>query len=252
MTLIGFSAFTIQERPELLDPVYQMCVGVWPDFLIHDPIVNQYWPDLYRVYPDFQFVLVEDGTDSVIGVGNSLPIAWEQDPLYLPDEGVDWVLAHEFRGNPVKQPARTQVALQIIVKETFRGKHLSTHLIRKMVDIGRAHGLKNLFAPVRPTQKCNYPLVPMESYIQWKNDDNLPFDAWIRIHHLLGAQIVKVCPKALQISGSVSDWESWTKMRFSESGRYIVPGALVPVEIDCELNQGIYVEPNVWMHHPIR
>lgn len=120
-----------------------------------------------------------------------------------------------------------------------------------MVDIGRAHGLENLYAPVRPTQKCNYPLVPMENYIQWKNDDQLPFDSWIRIHRLLGAQIVRVCPKALQISGTVADWESWTKMRFPESGRYIVPGALVPVEIDCEHNQGIYIEPNVWMHHHI-
>jgi hypothetical protein len=91
----------------------------------------------------------------------------------------------------------------------------------------------------------------MENYIQWKNDDQLPFDSWIRIHHLLGAQIVRVCPKALQISGTVADWESWTKMRFPESGRYIVPGALVPVEIDCEHNQGIYIEPNVWMHHHI-
>lgn len=89
MTLTGFSAFTIQERPELLDQVHQMCAGVWPDFLIHDPIVNQYWPDLYRVYPDFQFVLVEDSKDCVVGVGNSLPIAWEQEPVYLPDEGVD-------------------------------------------------------------------------------------------------------------------------------------------------------------------
>ena len=41
-------------------------------------------------------------------------------------------------------------------------------------------------------------------------------------------------------------------MRFPESGMYIVPGALVPVEIDHDANQGTYVEPNVWMRHPLR
>ena len=31
---------------------------------------------------------------------------------------------------------------------------------------------------------------------------------------------------------------------------YVVPGALVPVEIDRERDEGLYVEPNVWMVHP--
>ena len=41
-------------------------------------------------------------------------------------------------------------------------------------------------------------------------------------------------------------------MRFPESGRYIVPGALVPVTIDRRQNVRLYVEPNVWMRHPVR
>ena len=39
------------------------------------------------------------------------------------------------------------------------------------------------------------------------------------------------------------------EMEFPESGAYVVPGALVPVEIDREAYQGVYVEPNVWMQH---
>jgi hypothetical protein len=30
-----------------------------------------------------------------------------------------------------------------------------------------------------------------------------------------------------------------------------VPGALEPVEMDVEADTGVYVEPNVWMHHAI-
>ena len=39
-------------------------------------------------------------------------------------------------------------------------------------------------------------------------------------------------------------------MTFPETGAYVVPGALVPVEIDRERDEGLYVEPNVWMIHP--
>ena len=245
------TAYTLKERPELLEAVRELCIKTWPYFMDQDPIVKRYWSDLYRIYPDFQYVMVESKTDSVIGVGNSLPVAWQSDPINLPDGGVDWMLENEFRGLALEQQARTQIALQIVVKDTFRGKGISALMIRKMMEIGRVHGLRDLFAPVRPTQKCSYPLVPIERYIQWKNDLELPFDAWIRVHHKLGAKIVKICARSLYISGTVSDWESWTKLRFPESGLYIVPGALVPVEIDCRLNQGVYVEPNVWMHHPI-
>jgi hypothetical protein len=39
-------------------------------------------------------------------------------------------------------------------------------------------------------------------------------------------------------------------MTFPETGADVVPGALVPVEIDRERDEGLCVEPNVWMVHP--
>jgi hypothetical protein len=49
----------------------------------------------------------------------------------------------------------------------------------------------------------------------------------------------------------VAEWEEWTGMAFPESGDYVVPGALVPVQIDRERDEGRYVEPNVWMRHAV-
>lgn len=40
-------------------------------------------------------------------------------------------------------------------------------------------------------------------------------------------------------------------MAFPESGHYVVPGALQPVAIDCERDEGCYEDPNVWMRHPV-
>jgi hypothetical protein len=35
------------------------------------------------------------------------------------------------------------------------------------------------------------------------------------------------------------------------SGSFVIPGALVPVEIDVARDGGIFVEPNQWMLHPV-
>jgi hypothetical protein len=50
--------------------------------------------------------------------------------------------------------------------------------------------------------------------------------------------------------GHGGGWEEWTEIALPESGAHVVPGALVPVEIDRERDAGLYVEPNVWMVHP--
>ena len=113
------------------------------------------------------------------------------------------------------------------------------------------HHLNALIAPVRPNLKHRYPLTPIERYIGWKHDSGLPFDPWLRTHARIGATIMKVCPLSMTIPGTAADWEKWTEMRFPESGRYVIPGALNPIDIDLETDTGTYIEPNVWMKHAI-
>jgi hypothetical protein len=141
-------------------------------------------------------------------------------------------------------------ALQILIAPECRGQGLSSRMIQRMAEIGRDHGLHTLIAPVRPTFKHRYPLVPMERYIAWRRADGTHLDPWLRTHERLGAEIVKVAPQSSTIPGTVAEWEEWAEMAFPETGAYVVPGALVPVEIDRERDQGLYVEPNVWMVHP--
>ena len=87
-----------------------------------------------------------------------------------------------------------------------------------MRDAVAARGLSDLVAPVRPSQKHVYPLTPMERYVEWRRDDGKLLDAWLRTHEQAGAELVKVAPTSMRISGSVGDWESWTGMRFPDSG----------------------------------
>jgi len=140
-------------------------------------------------------------------------------------------------------------ALQILIAPECRGQGLSSRMIGRMTEIGRDHGRDTLIAPVRPTLKHRYPLTPMERYIGWRRPDGTHFDPWLRTHERLGAEIAKVATRSMRVPGSVGEWEEWTEMTFPETGAYVVPDALVPVEIDRERDEGLYVEPNVWMVH---
>ena len=221
----------------------------WPEFMLHDDISGDYWPHLFTVFPDFQFVLCDDD-DDILAACNSIPLVWDQTPEGLPERGwqgalIEGFALHESGGQP-----NTLCALAAVVSPDHRGKRISQHGIQAMRQLAVQHGLMNgLIAPVRPSHKARYPLISTSDYMQWTTAEGLPFDPWLRVHARLGAEILKVASLSMTITSTVIDWETWTGMRFPQTGTYVVPEALVPVEIDRENDQGRYVEPNVWMHH---
>jgi hypothetical protein len=124
-------------------------------------------------------------------------------------------------------------------------------MVQAMRAIGQAKGFKYLVAPVRPNQKSQYPLIRIDDYIEWTNEEGLPFDAWLRVHAHAGAKIIKPCHEAMNIRGTRAEWQEWTGLKFPQSGAYYIPGALNPVEINLEKDEGVYIEPNVWMVHEL-
>ena len=49
----------------------------------------------------------------------------------------------------------------------------------------------------------------------------------------------------------MAEWEEWTETPFPESGTYVFPHGLAPLEIDREADLGGYWEPNVWVRHRV-
>jgi GNAT superfamily N-acetyltransferase len=222
--------------------------GIWPEFLYHDAVLERLFGRVMSEYAEFQFYAWDDQRGEVVGVGMAVPASWDGDPAALLDGGLDAVVEARFaEGAP--EP-NVLCALQILLAGEFRAQGLSSRMIRRMAEIGRDHGLGTLIAPVRPTLKHLYPLTTMQRYITWRRPDRTHFDPWLRTHERLGAEIAKVAPHSSTIAGSVAEWEEWAQMAFPETGSYVVSGALVPVEIDRERDEGLYVEPNVWMVHP--
>jgi hypothetical protein len=110
-------------------------------------------------------------------------------------------------------------------------------------------GLSRLIAPVRPSLKDRYPTIPIKRYARWTRPDGEPFDPWVRVHTRMGARIGPAIPRSLHIAGTVPEWESWTRMRFPETGDYVFPAGLATVRIDREQDTGEYWEPNIWIIH---
>jgi GNAT superfamily N-acetyltransferase len=238
---------TRAERPGKL-PHADSLAAPWPEFMYHDPVFERLFGRVIAEYAEFHFYVWDDEREEVVGAGNAIPGAWDGDGASLPDGGVDAVVEARFAE---RTPTPTVLcALQILIAPECRGQGLSSRMIERMREIGRAHGLDTLIAPVRPNLKHRYPLTPIESYIAWRRPDGTLLDPWLRTHERLGAEIVKVAPESMRVAGTVAEWEQWAEMAFPETGSYVVPGALVPVEIDRERDEGLYLEPNVWMVHP--
>lgn len=206
---------------------------------------------LHELVPDYQFAFLDEQTGSPAAIGNSIPIRWDGDPATLPTRGIDAVLEDGVDCLRQGAPPTAAAALTIVVVADRLGKGISGSAVRAMAEVARRHGLSDLVAPVRATDKHRYPLIPMQRYIRWRRDDGWSFDPWIRVHQQVGGEILGAAPEAMRITGMVSDWERWTRMAFPETGSYVVPGALVPVEIDRERDLGDYREPACWMRHRI-
>jgi GNAT superfamily N-acetyltransferase len=220
---------------------------VWPEFMYHDDVLDRLFGRVVAEYPEFLFYAWDDEREEVVGAGHAVPAAWDGVIANLPDRGIDAVVEARFAEGAPKP--NVLCALQILIAPEHRGQGLSRRMIERMAEIGRDQGLETLIAPVRPTLKQRYPLTPIERYLSWRRQDGTHLDPWLRTHERLGADIVKVAPESMRVSGTVAEWEAWTEMALPASGAYVVPGALAPIQIDRERDEGVYVEPNVWMVH---
>ena len=238
-------------------PDYRKLAGAigdasWPEFMMHDSIANDYWHELFDRFGEYQFALMDTETHRMAAMGNSLPFRWEEDLSALPEGGWDWVFLKAVEDHKNGITPNIQSAIQIAIHPDYQSQGLSSTMIQAMRAIGESKGFKHLVAPVRPNQKSKYPLISIDDYIKWTNDEGLPFDAWLRVHARLGARILKPCHEAMIMRATRAEWETWTDLKFPQSGTYFIPGALNPMEMDLEKDEGIYVEPNVWMVHTIK
>jgi GNAT superfamily N-acetyltransferase len=245
---VSVRALTFAERPDLADrgPTSE---DVWPEYNLHGDAFADWWLPLLEELPEYQFALYDDAADVVVAEAHTGPLAWNGDDRDLPD-GIDDALQRAVSAHRAGASVDTLCAFAAEVSPTKRGRGLAVQILQAMSELARRHGLRRLIAPLRPSSKERYPLVPIERYVTWRRDDGQLFDPWMRLHERLGARVATPLPRSMRITGTVAEWERWIDLPLPESGTYVFPRGLAPLRVDREADHAAYWEPNVWMLHP--
>ena len=230
------------DRPDLREIRYEQLSSLtFPEYLQNNAMGDRFWGRLYTDFPDFQVALL-DG-DELVAEAHALPVPWDGTLEGLPS---GWDEGFELGMTSGLEPGAL-MALAISVQPGRQGQRLSSRMIQAFRDTARAAGLEHVLAPVRPTWKERYPLIPIEDYVNWRREDGMHFDPWLRIHERVGGEILTVAPQSMTMEAPVSDWEEWTEMRFPADGEYVFPRALATLVVKDGV--GRHVEPNVWVRH---
>jgi GNAT superfamily N-acetyltransferase len=246
---------TFAERPDLLGKVFGREIqSAVPEFMRHDPVGALYYADgILERYCEFGLVAVDPAEpEHPVARAFCVPFAFRDgrsSRAELPDAGWDavirWGLEDQFLG---RRPNAVS-ALEIMVTPRLQGRGISRLMLTAMRDNVRRLGFRDLYAPLRPTEKDKEPLTPFAEYAARRRADGLPFDAWIRVHVRAGAEIVKIAPRSMIVAGTPAEWRGWTGLPFDQSGLALMPGALSPIHVSLEQDHAVYVEPNLWVHH---
>jgi GNAT superfamily N-acetyltransferase len=238
---------TSGERHDLDEEARAAFHPTWPEFIFHDPVSAQYIDRVEDYFPRYDVMLLDQGR--VMAGAWAVPLRWNGQVNGLPDRGYDGALISSVTGHENGEPADTLCIMAAAVRADRQGTGLAGQALTALRERAVDTGLRRVIAPVRPALKSRYPITPMDSFARWMRADGLHIDPWIRTHQRLGAIILAPAPKAMTITGTVAEWEEWTGMAFPDSGRYVVPDGLDPVDIDREQDRGTYEETNLWMQH---
>jgi GNAT superfamily N-acetyltransferase len=233
------------DRPDLLEIRFEtLTAKTFPEYMNHNE-PGRNWGRLYTDFPDFQVGLLDED-DELVAEAHAIPVAWDGTVAGLPsgwDEGFE-------SGMAMAEPPTSLMAIAISVEPSRQGKRLSGRMLEAFREGARAAGLSGgVIAPVRPTRKERYPLIPIESYMTWRRPDGSHFDPWLRIHEVVGGEILAAAPRSMVVRGTAAEWEEWTGMTFPGDGEYVFPGGLDTVRF--EGGTGTHVEPNVWVLHRV-
>ncbi|MEU4444093.1 hypothetical protein AB0K14_32730 [Actinosynnema sp. NPDC050801] len=111
--------------------------------------------------------------------------------------------------------------------------------------------LTSLLVPLRPPDKAAEPEVSMAEYAARTRPDGLPADRWLRTHVRAGGRVEGIAWCSSTVQATLARWREWTGLPFDRDGPVLVPGALAPVHVSTSQNVAVYVEPNVWVSHPL-
>ncbi|QDT12898.1 GNAT family N-acetyltransferase [Planctomycetes bacterium K23_9] len=246
-----FSLVCSEEREFFSQEADEVVSQSYPRFLVEDFIRSEPWSRLRSYFPEFQFGIVEDATDKMVAQGSCLPLPWNHPLDELPNTGCDWALTTGLDARSKNIAPTILSASSIAVLPEYRRQGLSHCLLDYMQELARYSHYSALILAACPSHKHLYPLTPMDRYINWQDKSGFAFDPWLRTNLQRGAELIGICGRSTVVVESIGKWEELTRMRFPETGSYIIPGATAPLDVNYENDRATYIEPNVWLSYAV-
>jgi GNAT superfamily N-acetyltransferase len=247
---MNLDIFPLSARPAYAGELYAPFDGAWPEFMRYDPVDAVFDVLAESVYPHLTLLAAAPDSGALAAKAYTLPFTWPSDPdAGLPPDGYDAVLLGAARDRLAGRQGNLLAAVEITVRPGAQGAGLAGLMLDAVRRLAAEHGFPGVVIPARPTRAHEYPNLPLADYIAQTADDGLPVDPWLRAQVRAGGRIVGVAPRSMIITGTLTEWRSWTGLPFDADGPVRVPGALAPVRCDVAAGVAVYVEPNVWVHH---
>lgn len=243
--------FSWAKNIELGTPeVYRLSQMSWPRFLLEesdipDPLLK-FQISAHEFKERFHiFGIREEASGLLVAFIQAVQVEINPDVNELPDLG--WRFSIQNASQRSQKNALSLVEASIDPK--FRGHGLSRRLIERVKSEAQLRNFRQLIAPVRPTMKAKFPTESIEYYCSRKDPNSRVFDPWLRVHVEAGGVIANICPNSVCVTATLGKWQEWTGIPMSSEGPILVEGALMPILVDREREEGIYTEPNVWVKY---
>jgi GNAT superfamily N-acetyltransferase len=136
-----FQLISPANQPDYRELVGDLADDCWPGVMLHDPVADAHWDDLFERFSDYQFGLLDRETGCAPVMANAIPLRWEGDLRQLPDGGWDWAFAQAVEDDRRGRRPNLQCALQVAIHPDYRQRGLSAYMIAAMRQIAASKGL---------------------------------------------------------------------------------------------------------------
>ena len=128
------------DQPDLWTQIAGLTADVWPEYNTHGDELNRYWGQLYDVFPEYQFVLLDTEAGEVLAEGHTIPVAWDGTDAGL-GPGIDATVAGGFALRESGGQPTAVCALAAEIPPRNQGRRPSGVLLQGMAGLAREAGL---------------------------------------------------------------------------------------------------------------
>ncbi len=132
MDLTRFQIITPATRGDYRQIVAPLAEACWPEFMLHDPVADEYWSALFERFSDYQFGMFDNQSRCIAAMGNSVPLQWTGDLNNLPEGGWDWAFEEAVHDHQRGLKPNIQCAIQIAIHPEYQGQGLSNVMVQAM------------------------------------------------------------------------------------------------------------------------